>query len=84
MSLPEPGGYTQGQLTFLDSDAYYGADTQGMEYGFEFTQLSQTQTQSSQLTQTNGAGGPSTTNSSSAKNNKGYPFIHTPLMYCIH
>lgn len=65
MSLPE-GGYTQGQLTFLDSDPYYGADTQGMEYGFEFTQLSQTQTQSSQLTQSNG-GGP-TSNGPSASN----------------
>lgn len=52
MSLQD-GGYTQGQLTFIDPDGYYGADTQGLEYGYDFTPLSQTQsqTQSSQLTQ---------------------------------
>ena len=49
MSLHD-GGYTQGQLTFIDSDGLYGADTQGLEYGFELTQ-------SSQLTQPNGGPG---------------------------
>ena len=45
------GGYTQGQLTFVDGD--YGADTQGLDYEYTFTPLSQTQsqTQASQLTQ---------------------------------
>ena len=45
--------YTQGSLTFVDTDGDYGADTQGIDYGYQFTPLSQTQTQtqSSQLTQ---------------------------------
>lgn len=56
MSLQD-GGYTQGQLTFIDPDGLYGADTQGLDYGFELTPLSQSQTQSSQLTQPNGGPG---------------------------
>lgn len=56
MSLHD-GGYTQGQLTFIDPDGLYGADTQGLDYGFELTPLSQSQTQSSQLTQPNGGPG---------------------------
>ena len=56
MSLHD-GGYTQGQLTFIDPDGLYGADTQGLDYGFELTPLYQSQTQSSQLTQPNGGPG---------------------------
>ena len=45
--------YTQGPLTFVDTDGEYGADTQGVDYSYQFTPLSQTQTQTqpSQLTQ---------------------------------
>ena len=42
------GGYTQGQLTFVDGD--YGADTQGLDYEYPLSQT-QSQTQASQLTQ---------------------------------
>ena len=49
--------YTQGVLTFVDTDGDYGADTQGVDYGYQFTPLSQsqTQTQVSQLTQNDSA-----------------------------
>ncbi len=43
--------YTQGVLTFVDTDGDYGADTQGVDYAYQFTPLSQSQTQVSQLTQ---------------------------------
>ena len=45
--------YTQGQLTFIDTGGDYGADTQGLDYDYQLTPLSQTQTQTqaSQLTQ---------------------------------
>lgn len=52
MASVEP--YSQGQLTFVDiGGGEYGADTQGLDYEYTFTPLSQTQTQtqSSQLTQ---------------------------------
>ena len=52
MASVEP--YSQGQLTFVDiGGGEYGADTQGLDYEYAFTPLSQTQTQTqpSQLTQ---------------------------------
>ena len=51
MSLQDP--YTQGQLIFIDTGGDYGDDTQGLDYDYQFTPLSQTQTQTqaSQLTQ---------------------------------
>ena len=52
MDTQDIPSYTQGPLTFVDTDVDYGADTQGVDYGYTFTPLSQTQTQTqSQLTQ---------------------------------
>ena len=44
--------YAQGQLTFINIDRDYGADTQGLDYNYQFSPSSQakTQTQASQLT----------------------------------
>ena len=57
MSLGEP--YSQGLLTFVEPvGGFYGADTQGLDFEYPFTPLSQTQTQTqaSQLTQTDSQG----------------------------
>ena len=52
MTTQELPSYSQGQLTFIDTDDY-GGDTQGLDYAYQYTPLSQTQTQTqtSQLTQ---------------------------------
>ena len=50
MSLQD--SYGQGELTFIDTGGNYGADTQGLDYNYQFTSLNQTKTQTkdSQLT----------------------------------
>ena len=50
MSLQD--SYAQGQLTFINIDGDYEADTQGLDYNYQFSPLNQakTQTQASQLT----------------------------------
>ena len=43
MSLQD--SYAQGQLTFIDTGGDYGADTQSLDYNYQFTSLNQTKTQ---------------------------------------